>query len=42
MQNGWTALIVASEDGHNDIIKLLLSNANTNINKQDNVSMYII
>ena len=37
-----TALICASMNGHKDIVSLLLSNTNIDVNKQSEVSIYIL
>ena len=41
IQSGWSALIWASNNGHTDIVQLLLHTDNININLQTNVSQYI-
>ena len=41
IQNGNTALILASMNGHKDIVSLLLSITNIDVNKQNNVRKYI-
>ena len=41
-QNGNTALIWASFKGHADIVTLLLSDTNIDVNIQDKVSIYML
>ncbi len=37
-ENGFTALICASRNGHTEIVKMLLAAMRGNVNKQDKVS----
>ena len=42
IQYGYTALMMASEYGHKDIVSLLLSNTYIDVNKQTVVSIYTV